>query len=301
MRGRILLSFLVFGTCVLGSPGGVAAQLLPIFGDSFESANTLAWSLSVGEPPLAPAASFRATDLDLRDPHLFVDIPVFGCFDFTDQALPLGLGPSFNGQLQTMIETDGDSDSFLDLSLLVQFRPLSTSVSGLRLDLTSGQCSDPPGSTSCDREPGSIPQTFSYTLPVAATCLAPIGGTTSGYSPSVAATPAPCWVSSARPIALNLAEVLVPLIDFQIAASFEGEPPTGLTFGLMRGFLRESDADAVLLPPDLPFVGGQPLSILLRGGTGNCAAGTDQDIHLGMSGWWFYLNFPAEPVPWTGI
>lgn len=278
-----------------------SAQLTPIFGDTFESGNTFAWALSVGEPPLAPAESFRLTDLDLRDPHLFVDVPIVGCFDFTDQALPLGLGPSFNGQLQTLIATDGDGDGFLDLSALVQFRPLSTTTSGLRLDLAGASCTDPPATTTCDREPGSIPQTFSYSLPVAATCLTPLAGTTSGYTPAVGSSPAPCWVSSSRPITLNLGGVSLPLIDFQIATTFAGAPPTSLETGLMRGFLRESDADLVLLPPDLPLIGGQPLSILLRGGTGNCATGSDKDVHLGVSGWWFYLNFPAEPVPWTGI
>lgn len=56
----------------------------------------------------------------------------------------------------------------------------------------------------------------------------------------------------------------------------------------------------ILLPADLPVVGGQPLSILLPGGTGNCAGHDDCDLFEGVTGWWFYFEYVAEPVPWTG-
>ncbi len=52
---------------------------------------------------------------------------------------------------------------------------------------------------------------------------------------------------------------------------------TGFATGLMRGFLSEAEAATVLLPATLPIVGGQPITVLLPGGAGNCAAHDDRD------------------------
>src|SRR5688572_21494438 len=50
-----------------------------------------------------PTIAFRLTDLDLRDPHLYVEF--LGCRDVTDTQL---VGFSVNNELQTAIQTDGD-------------------------------------------------------------------------------------------------------------------------------------------------------------------------------------------------
>jgi hypothetical protein len=63
--------------------------------------------------------AFRLRDLDLRDPHVFVNF--IGCRDVTDNPLA---GFSVNGELQTNIQTDGDVDGDLDLSIATVFRPL---------------------------------------------------------------------------------------------------------------------------------------------------------------------------------
>lgn len=288
----------LLGISASGAVEGQAGTL--IFSDGFESGNTLAWTQSLGEPPLVAPEVLRFSDLDLRDPHLFVPIPVIGCFDFTDQALPLGLGPSFNAQTETLITTDGDGDTFLDLSLLLQFRPLDPLASGARLDLANGLCTAPMAGTSCTLDTTSIPQTAAYDGQAAGTCLAALAGTTSGYTPAVGSTSAPCFVTSARPISLTLNGLPLPLRSFQLAGTFTGAP-VSLANGLLRGFLRETDANTVLLPADLPIVGGQPLSVLLPGGTGNCAPGDDRDTHEGVSGWWFYLAWPAEGVGFSGV
>ncbi len=289
----ILLLFSAAGVAE-GQPGTL------IFADGFESGNALAWTQSVGEPPLSAPFVERLSDLDLRDPHLFVPVPVIGCFDFTDQPLPLGLGPSFNGQTETLITTDGDGDTFLDLSTLLQFRPLVPLATGERLDLASGQCTAPLTGTSCTLDGLSLPQTTQYSGQAVGTCLGALAGTTSGYSPAVASTPAPCFVTAARPISLTLNDLTLPLRSFQLAGTFVAAP-VGLESGLLRGFLRESDANTILLPAELPIVGGQPLSILLPGGTGSCAPGDDRDTHEGVSGWWFYFEFPAEEVGFSGV
>ncbi len=295
LPARALL--LALAVC-LASRGARAQD--PIFADGFESGNTLAWTTSVGEPPLAPAEVFRFSDLDLRDPHLFVTIPVFGCTDFTDQDLPFGLGPSFNSQLATLITSDGNTDGFLDLSSLLEFRPFDAAASGLRLDLASGLCAAPFPPASCDPDPTTVPQTAAYSAQAAGTCLAPVAGTTSGYTPAVGATPGPCFVSAPRPVTLSLNGLPLPLRGTQLAGRLLDSPPTAFDQGLMMGFLRETDADAILLPPEVPQVGGQPLSVLLPGGSGNCAAGDDRDTFEGQSGWWFYFAFTADAVAFTG-
>ncbi len=284
---------------LLASAPPASAQT-PIFADGFESGNTLAWSLSVGEPPLPAATVFRFSDLDLRDPHVFAPVPVVGCSDFTDQALPFGLGPSFNEQLATSITTDGDGDTFLDLSLLHQFRPYDALAAGSRFDLAQGLCSAPAAGTSCAPDPSFVPRTTAYDGLAAGSCLAALAGTTSGYTPAVAAVGLPCFVSQPANHSLPTGTLILPLRGLQLSATLGATPGDPFPAGLIRGFLRESDAASVLLPAELPIVGGQPITVLLPGGQGSCAAGDDRDLFEGVSGWWFYLAYTAEPVPWTG-
>ncbi|HEX4954957.1 MAG TPA: hypothetical protein VF017_16325 [Thermoanaerobaculia bacterium] len=277
-----------------------ASPQTPIFLDGFESGNTLAWSLSVGEPPLLPATVLRISDLDLRDPHVFAPVPVVGCWDFTDQALPFGLGPSFNEQLATSITTDGDGDTFLDLSLLHQFRPYDALAASLRLDVGQGLCTAPVAGTNCAPDPSFIPRTTVYDGFSAGPCLGALAGTTSGYTPAVATIAPPCFVSQPAHHSLPTGTLILPLRGLQLSATLGATPGDPFPAGLLRGFLRESDAAGVLLPAELPIVGGQPITVLLPGGQGSCAAGDDRDLFEGVSGWWFYLAYTAEPVPWAG-
>lgn len=271
-----------------------------VFADGFESGNTLAWTLSAGEPPLVSPEAYRMSDLDLRDPHVFVDLDILGgCFDFTDQNLPLDLAPSLNAQIEAAITTDGDSNGTLDLSSLLLFRPFSETAVDLRLDLGGGACVAPFPAATCDPD-GGVPQTATYDALAGGTCLEAEAGTTSGYVPAVSSTPAPCFVSQPRSVLLSVGLLELPLRGYQLAGASLGDPPSGFAQGLLRGFLREVDADTILLPPELPIVGGEPLSILLRGGTGNCAPGDDRDLFEGDSGWWFYFAWTADVVLYTG-
>ena len=75
---------------------------------------------------------------------------------------------------------------------------------------------------------------------------------------------------------------------------------TALSSGLLRGFLRESDANQIIITdPALPG-GSLTLASLLAGGSGSCSMRNDKDIHQGESGWWFYFNFSASQVTFTG-
>lgn len=277
-----------------------SAQLAAVFSDGFESGNTLAWSGSAGEPPLVTAEVFRMSDLDLRDPHLYVS-PGFGCFDFTDQDLPGFPGTAFNGQVQAAITGDSEPDGLLDASYLLEFRPFDEDADGLRLDLAGGLCTSPMAGTSCAPDPQSVPQTASYDGVGSGSCLAPIAGTLyEPYAPEVVSTSGPCFVSSARRVGFDLNGLVLPLEQLQVAGTWSATPVSGFVNGLMRGFLSEAEAATVLLPATVPIVGGQPITVLLPGGAGNCSSHDDRDLLNGAPGWWFYFNFPAGAVAWTG-
>lgn len=267
-----------------------------ISADGFESGNTLAWDQR--QPPLPVPDVFRFSDLDLRDPHVFVDIPGFGCTDVTDTA-PAGI-PALNAQLETSVTTDDDGDGLLDLSVLLGFRPFDTGAAGLRLDTGPGDCLEPIGSTVCDWRIPPVPRTTAYDAPASGLCLQAHAGTTSGYSPGITTPFAPCVVSQPAVIPFILFEQSFELQATQAGAAFVPGPVSSLTDGLFLGFLPESVADSILLPPSFPLVGGQPLSVLFPGGTGNCAAGDDRDVFQSQTGWWLYFNYPADVVPFVG-
>ncbi len=281
------------------APAGADTLGTVVFAGDFESGNTLAWTRQ--EPPLTPAEVYRAADLDLRDPHVFLNVPGFGCQDFTDNPAGGGLIPSLNSQLAAAVTGDGDGDLLLDLSVLFGFRPLDVLAADGRLDRGLGACTAPFAGTTCDWQRPPIPVTADYDGLAAGGCLAPHPGTTSGYSPAPAVPVAPCFTSTPQQVTLELIGTTLDLIASQAGGEFLGAPPpASIEEGLLLGFLTETAANSILLPAELPIVGGQPVSVLLPGGTGNCAAGDDRDVHGGESGWWFYLDYRAEPVPFTG-
>jgi len=282
---------------LIASVPPAAAQ--EIFADDFESGNLFRWSARTGET-IAPAEVFRLQDLDLRDPHLYLDVPLAGCVDFTDDALPFGLGPSFNEQLGSALAGDVDpADGVLDASYLLAFRPFLESAVGERLDLQSGACTAPESTTACAPDLAGVPQTVLYDGVGTGTCLEPLPGTTSGYLPAIVAPAAPGFASGERTLLLGFGDLALPLAGARVGARFADAPVDHLSDGLLLGFLAESDADQILLPADLPLVGGQPFSVLLPGGSGNCAAGDDRDLRDGVPGWWFYFVFPARRVPFS--
>ena len=94
----------------------------------------------------------------------------------------------------------------------------------------------------------------------------------------------------------------VPLTDVQVGSQYVGDPATGLTSGLLLGFLAESVANTLTIPADVPLVGGEPLSSVLPGGSGFCDSSDDRDLGLdGVTmGWWVYFNFEAIEVTYNG-
>lgn len=247
-----------------------------------------------------PPSAMRISELDLRDPHVYVDF--LGCRDITDTPLA---GFSVNGQLHTQIQTDGDSDGLLDRSDLLLFQPLDIVDEALgALDWLGANCTAPIGSTSCTGN-GSTPLLTTYMAHTTGLCLTTLPGTTHGYTPSIASSNAACFVTPANDIQFALFGTTILLHDAQIAASWSGTSPTTLFNGLLRGFLTETDADNTIIGSTLPLVGGMSLSSLLPGGdppganNTNCAPFSDIDINDGVRGWWFYFNFSAGKVPFT--
>jgi hypothetical protein len=265
---------------IAGAPSVRVAALLALF--------ALANAASAA-PGGTATTRFLLSDLDLRDPHFFVNAIV--CRDVTDTPL---LGFSVNGQLQAQIQGDADGDGFLDLSNVIEFLPLDQAAASNPSQIGAAVCTAPLAGTQCGDLLDPTPATA--TLAGTGTCLGTLAGTTRPYTPAITAASAACFASSTISVTLDLAGVPVTLRDAQYAATFSDSPATALGNGLLRGFISEADANLIILPATLPLIGGQTLASLLPGGTGNCAAFSDKDINLGVVGWWFYLNFPAVRI-----
>lgn len=231
----------------------------------------------------AQSSLFRFSDLDLRDPHIFFN-PGFGCLDITTQT---------NDQIQASVQGDADGDGFLDRSTVVEFLPLDQSLATNLFDSGRANCTAPLATTTC----GPINSSAimgTATLSTTTACLSTVPGSiVQPYNPTVTSSSAPCFASPVGTIILDLGGIPVPLTGAQIGGTFVSNPATNLNNGLMRGFISETDANNTILPMSIPLIGGRPLSSVLAGGTGSCAAHTDKDMFNGVPGWWFYLNYVA--------
>jgi hypothetical protein len=126
------------------------------------------------------------------------------------------------------------------------------------------------------------------------TCLGALDGTTSGTTPSIVTPAGHCFASTPRAIPLLLFGTPVQLLGAQVAAVY-GSGNAYLDSGLLRGFLRQTDASAAMVKLGSSTV---QLASILPGGPGAC--GTDQrDTFNGEVGWWFYFNFRAIRVPFA--
>lgn len=239
------------------------------------------------------AVAYRNTQLTLRDPHVFVNVPVFGCVDFTDNPIPV-VNVSFNGQVADMITTDSDGDGFLDLSILSGLDRFDPQGVGQMLTPANGNCAVPFPPSTCEIVP-PVSIAAATTNVETGLCLEPVAGTTSGYNPPVPVVQDACFFSTPMDTNASLGDVVLSLLQAQLAFGLNADG-TQLMPGLNFGFLREVDADNTPLPADLPVIGGQPLSSILPGGQGACAAGDDRDMLAGELGWWFYLEVTAEQV-----
>jgi hypothetical protein len=243
--------------------------------------------------------AYRISRLSLRDPHVFVDVPLFGCQDLTDNS-PYSLVSSFNDSLEEAMTTDDDHDGLLDLSLVTVFEPYSSSIAGGSMRFVVASCTAPSETTTCSPAVGGAWESLMYDGYPGGPCLEPFAGTTTGYSPAITEPQPPCFVSLPEALVLTLWDLEIPLSAFQMSATAVGDPPTAFWNGLLMGFLSETDANALTFPAGVPLIGDLPLSSILPGGpdTDACTSADDRDNIGGETGWWFYFNFEAVPVPY---
>jgi len=127
-------------------------------------------------------------------------------------------------------------------------------------------------------------------------------------------------ISDEATITVSLSGILIPLQHARVSATYSGTAPNRrLVAGVVIGFLPEAVAADIVLPMTLPApVGGTPLYTHLQAGNRsvmnsmgmtvadgcNVGGGTnedDADTLTGLGrGFWFFLNFDAAEITWTG-
>ncbi len=245
-----------------------------LFSDGFDPATATAWRIGAFE---------------LRDPHVYYRFGV--CLDVTD---------TLNTNLQQQLDADSNGDGFYDTSPLAIMKPYADDGTAHLFESADGSCTT---ATPSQCTPGTLPavprwyQAFDVTAPTV--CLGALPGTTSGYTPPVPAPGGHCFATTALDTTLALGTLSIPLWDTELAAPWPAT--TGATSGgLMRGFLRESDADQITV--DLG-AGPVTLSSVLPGGTGSCATGVTNGIDNDRNepGWWMYLEYRLDAVSTSGF
>lgn len=235
----------------------------------------------------APRTAFRASKLQILDPHIFL----FSAVDLTS---------TVDAEIQTAIDTDDDDppNNLLDLNVEIVFQPLDQAAATIPMAISFATCSAPLASTSCTENSETTVISATATNAASGTCLEEVAGTTTTYDQDtpVIPVPSPCFASNEIDVTVNLGGVTLPLKAATISATYSGDPATGLVTGLLRGYVTEADADNVLLPDTLPLMlGGKPLSDLLRAQDRD----TDPSGAPANNGWWFYIAVEATQVPYT--
>ena len=269
------------------SSGGTQATVTATLGADSPTATVTVTGV---DPPVA----FRINDLDLRDPHFFVSF--LGCRDVTDTPL---VGFSVNGELQTDLQTDGNSDGLLDYSPTILFRAFDQDGGTQPVEFYGNpNCTSPLVGTTCSRI-GTADITTIATRQAIGQCLSPLPGTTHPYNPAIISPSGPCFFTNPASLTIEIAGIPLTLSSARIGATWVGSPAGSMANGLISGFVSVTQANSTILPSSLPLVGGQPLSRLLPGGTNNCAQYSDRDDANAVQGWWFYWNFTATKVNWV--
>lgn len=270
---------------------------------------------------------FRITSLDLISPRIVYNIPFRGCRDLTETPTDI----PFSGPFSVNMALQDEIDSY-GLNIVNLFRPLQPSVATSPLDLhLNADCmmGSPRDTCGPDATPDVIMTTANNMS--AGTCFTPVAadvntraGTPAMYSPTVNTVGGPCYVTSETNLSVTFdvsgSALIVPLQRARIAATYSGSPPNRLITGVVTGFI--TDRDAADTTVTLPFVGTVRLYEMLQAAnrsttdsmgatvndtTCNLNGGPMEDdgdtITSGGStvrGFWFFLNFEADLVDWTG-
>jgi hypothetical protein len=161
----------------------------------------------------------------------------------------------------------------------------------------NAHCTSPETGTTCDNSTGTA-YSLTYHNVATGAVMTPVPGTTSGYSPAITSPTGPGFYTDASTIAESLQGVNLTYYGYQVSAAYSGAPATGLVSGLIAAFITQSDAQATVIDFGGP-IGSVTLDSILKGGAGGCA-GDDRDTYNAQTGWWFYYNFTATQVTYTG-
>ncbi|HEX5095528.1 MAG TPA: DUF4215 domain-containing protein [Acidimicrobiia bacterium] len=268
-----------------------------------------------------PPTAFRVTNIDLISPRIVV-VPFIGCNDVTQTPVA---GFSVNGALDTAVRPMSAGGDY-NLHIVNLFRPLAPASASTPVELhLNAMCMEAPTPDSCGPDP--MPDTIlsNANNMSAGTCFTPVAadvntraGTPAAYTPTANTVSAPCFVSDEETLTISVAGIMIPLQRARVAATYSGTPTNRLVTGVVTGFLSETAAADILLPSTLPVVGGDPLYSHLQAGNRsvmnsagmsipdgcNVGGGTSEDdadtLPGGTRGFWFFLNFEADLITWTG-
>ena len=241
-----------------------------------------------GTGPGSTVVAFRVNSLALVDPPIFATVSPL-CLANVSGAV--------NDAVTESVTTDVDEDGFIDTNL-VQLVAVPTLTIGdvMEAELVAPQCVEPASNTSCTMpSDGLRTATTIENVGGDGVCFAPIAGTTAagaGVNTPTASATTTCGVADVGALVVGLGGINIVLEDTTMAAEWVGDPATGMPNGVVAGFITQAGAESALLPADVPILGGSPLANSL------CAADLD-DHPVHGAGWWFYLNFTAEAVPYT--
>jgi hypothetical protein len=244
--------------------------------------------------PGAAPMSFRITELQLRDPHVFA-----GTTDITEQQV---LGQSVNRTLiPDKLTKDADGDGAIDVSvvaLLAPFDPTAAPGGMATLTFVNASCPVSGGANgTCKPLAGNKGLETTWTLEQrqSGNCLEPMQGTTSNYQPAIAIPSGPCFLSAeGNDLTMDLGGIKIDVIAARVSAAYQSQP-AGLVKGLLAGFVTRTAAEQATLPSVAgSMVGGESLSTYIR------ARDYDQSASPnGQDGFWMYLNFVAKPITYT--
>ncbi len=201
-------------------------------------------------------------------------------------------------------------DGLIDLGFVFTFGPPNQgngqTINGAfvisdcdRLDKPSPVPNPSPCSPTIVQESSST--TFSATTQTTGNCLEVLPDTTTQTVDPVEPGDFGCWASPPVDFTVVLGSVVqIPLSEVVIAAQWDADPADNVVSGLIRGFMTEADAIATVIDPSTTFIGGQSLKDSF-GHDGSAPGDCDErDDNNGVLGYWVYLGFEAESVPWEG-
>lgn len=241
--------------------------------------------------PSAPK-SFRITELQLRDPHVFA-----GTMDLTEEEV---LGQSVNRTLiPAKLTKDANGDGSIDVSVVAILDPFDpTAAPGVMptLKFVNADCPVNGGANApCRPSKGGKGLETTWTLEQrqSGNCLEPMQGTTSNYQPAITVPNGPCFLSTGgNDFMMDLGGIKVQVTAGRVSATYQ---QAGLVRGLLAGFVTRAAAMQATLPSDAgPGVAGDSLSTYIR------MRDYDQSSSPnGQDGFWMYLNFVAKPIEYT--